>query len=217
MEVMMKTKTFLVLNQKGGVGKTTLCINLAMAMKNLGQNTAIIDTDPQGTSEVWYVESTDKKKFFDVYINDGKIKSSEIDMLKKDIVFIDTPPRLNANNQTLVELSDYIIVPSAPTNFDLWATKNTIDFLYERKKDAKIIVIINNINQNRSELEFDLKEVLSNLYKDIYICENMIYRRNAYILEPNITIFERKNDKAKRELLNLANEILSYTNKILGK
>jgi chromosome partitioning protein len=204
----------LILNQKGGVGKSTLSVHITRAFINNGYNAALIDTDMQGTCIVWSKEnSEDFIGGFNVYGVDGNISKKDVSHLDKELIIIDTPPRLNEGNRELIELSDYVIIPSAPTNFDLWATNETIQFVKSVKSDAKIIAVINNISQNRSNMELDLKKLLEKQYKNIYVCDNMIYRRNAYIIEPNFTVFERKNDKARREILNLANEILCYIGK----
>ena len=44
------TTTISVINQKGGVGKTTTVINLATALSIMGQNNLIVDLDPQGNA-----------------------------------------------------------------------------------------------------------------------------------------------------------------------
>ena len=45
------TTTISVINQKGGVGKTTTVINLATALSNMGQNNLVIDLDPKATQQ----------------------------------------------------------------------------------------------------------------------------------------------------------------------
>ncbi|MDR2399291.1 MAG: ParA family protein [Endomicrobium sp.] len=204
-------KVLLILNQKGGVGKSTLSIHLTRAFKEKNYKSAVIDTDMQGTCMLWSKQND--RNFtgsFVVYGVDGNVDKRDINSIDEELIVIDTPPRLNENNKELIELSNYIIIPAAPTNFDLWATDETIKFIKNVKPSTKIIIVINNISQNRSNMELDLKKLLEKQYTDIYVCDNMIYRRNAYIIEPNFTVFERKNDKAKREIINLVNEILDY-------
>ena len=71
-------KTIAVVNQKGGVGKTTTVINLAAGLSLLGKKVLIIDLDPQGnsTSGLGIDKSSLNQSTYEVLINNGKIDES---------------------------------------------------------------------------------------------------------------------------------------------
>ena len=63
---MKNRSTIAVINQKGGVGKTTTVINLASALSILGQNNLIIDLDPQGNATTGLGKSNNDK-YYNIY------------------------------------------------------------------------------------------------------------------------------------------------------
>ena len=73
---MTRPTTLAVINQKGGVGKTTTVINLAASLSILGQNNLIIDLDPQGnaTTGLGKSNSDEEKNIYNLLIKKNKHK-----------------------------------------------------------------------------------------------------------------------------------------------
>lgn len=80
-------KTVSIFNQKGGVGKTTTCVNFAAALGQKGKKTLLVDCDPQGnsTSGVGVDKSELEASTYDVLINDTPIKDAIIETKFKNL------------------------------------------------------------------------------------------------------------------------------------
>jgi chromosome partitioning protein len=112
-------KFILITHQKGGVGKSTIALNLA---KNLSEfsKVAIIDADYQGSiiKLKSVISGMDILAFED--------KKGWLDQLDHDFVIVDTPPYLSNYLLDFIAISDLIIVPTKIGIFDVIAMKQTI-------------------------------------------------------------------------------------------
>ena len=116
-------------SQKGGSGKTTLCVNMAAlaAMNNV--LVAIIDLDPQASATSW---SAVREDVFTVVSCHPPFLDKTIQSLQDKghtLIFIDTPPHNSTAAANAIKASDFVVVPVRPSSFDLVATTSTLDLI----------------------------------------------------------------------------------------
>ena len=81
-------KTIAIVNQKGGVGKTTTCVNLAAALQKLGKRVLVCDFDPQGnaTSGFGVDKSTLSPSVYEVLVSGADVKKAVISTQWVDVI-----------------------------------------------------------------------------------------------------------------------------------
>ena len=125
-----------VINTKGGVGKTTLCVNLADAAHREGKQTLLIDSNtPQGSSSMWRkVAERHGRDCCDVLTADTGLTSLIDDLRDRyDLIVIDGPPSLERTSTALVAVADLVLMPVQPSGVDLWACGNALQWIEERQ------------------------------------------------------------------------------------
>ncbi|MCA9385751.1 ParA family protein [Candidatus Dojkabacteria bacterium] len=177
-----KSKIYSVMSQKGGVGKTTLAINLAVQSTLQGNKALIIDIDPQASATTWG-DIRDSNAKYPLVISSFAARLSNVIQAAQqnniNEIFIDTPPHSQRDAQIAAEISDKIVIPCRPNLFDLHAIDNTIGLA---QIAGKPFVIVFNAIHHTSSLSIEAKEAISNKYKDnIDICPYMIVQRLCYV------------------------------------
>ena len=209
----MLSKVITISQQKGGTGKTTLAVHLALAfIKYHNLKVAIIDTDPQGSLGKWFMVRTEKK----VLSENLTFKTAslwgaqyETKTLKNDhdIVIIDTPPKIESDARPSIEAADLVIIPMAASHVDFWATGAIVDIA--KKANKKILVQINRSSQ-RSKLIKKTRDYIKSL--DLSSTKTIIGNRQIYTSsmgEGKTAVEKQKKGNAVEEIKNLSEQILS--------
>lgn len=121
-------------NQKGGVGKSTLSQNVADCLSRLGQRVLLIDADKQGTSSDW--ASLRSESRFSV-VSMAR-ENMALDAMKiaadYDFTLIDGPPHADALSRSCIVASDLVIVPIEPGGASRWSSDLTVRQLKEAQQ-----------------------------------------------------------------------------------
>lgn len=152
-----------VLNQKGGVGKTTLSVNIAASLARAGSRVLLIDADPQGSSLDWAAAREGDPLFAVVGLPKASIHK-ELPVVGEgyDHVVIDGPPRVTDLARSAIMASDVILIPVQPSPYDIWAAEEVVQLVQEAsvyKDNLRATFVVNRKIANTA-IGRDVREAL---------------------------------------------------------
>jgi chromosome partitioning protein len=135
----MKAITFVT--QKGGSGKSTLCISLAVAAQEAGQSVCILEMDRQATVSDWAehrkADTPEVAQIDATQLDDIMTRLRDSDF---DYVFIDTPGVDSPGTLAAIRAADLCVIPCRPTPADLRAFKPTLAAIYRLEKKFAFVL-----------------------------------------------------------------------------
>jgi chromosome partitioning protein len=134
-------KTIAIVSQKGGAGKTTVALHIAVAADQAGLSVALIDMDPQATAETWSVWRKNDEHPAVVAAKAPTLTRTleKAAQLGAALVVIDTPPLAQAEAAEAVRAADLILIPCRPAAFDLHAVRMTARMAQTASKPAFVV------------------------------------------------------------------------------
>lgn len=183
-------KIIAFVNQKGGVGKSTLATNTA-AILSENYRVVLLDTDEQGSSELWcnardedYPDRFKVRGFSKHYKKTVNASAVTIDLediaAGCDIVIVDTPGRNEFVSLGVISAANLVIIPLTPGNYSLWSSDATMQLIQKvaaiRSGDFAARFLLNRRDKRKvsGEMEQALKQY------DIPLMKTTIGNRNIY-------------------------------------
>jgi len=212
------TITLSVLNQKGGVGKTTLAVNLATAAHLDGRKTLLVDLDRQGSSLDWGAQRREGSKLqgLSVVKVDKALRGPHFRELidGRDVVIFDGPPRLGEFIRAAASLVDVVLIPLQPAAFDLWAAAETLEDLAQAdqirselgREPVRRLFVMNRVVKGT----LFATEVPKAIGEAGTLAKTSIHQRAAYVrtvAEGESVLTQKLDPQAAEEILELYREI----------
>ena len=195
-----------IIAQKGGTGKTTLALSMAVAAHRAGRTAAIIDLDPQASASNW----GDRRK-----ANQPAIVSAQPARLPQileaaeesgaDLIVIDTPPRAEQAAIAAARAAHLVLVPCRPSIFDLETFSTTLDLIAAvgSKPLAAVLNAVPTRGKKRQQAAQALKEL------DISVCPEVFGARVAFDHANTVGLSAQEYEPASKAAEEIQNVYMS--------
>ncbi len=169
-------KILAILAQKGGSGKTTVAVHMAVCAARQNLRTALVDLDPQRSAFGWNESRPADRKLDAVQAEPDQVAA----LLQRaqvggiDLAIIDTAPHSNAAAAIVARAADAVLIPCRPARFDLDAIASTVDIAKAARTPCAVVLNA----APRGKLAEEARAALTK--KGITVIPTVLFQRAAY-------------------------------------
>ena len=200
--------------QKGGVGKSTTAVCLAVAALERGSRVLLVDADPQGTVRTWGEVAAERKRPAPTVIAMGASmhKAGQLGALAAsyDMTFIDCPPRHGEVQRSALMVADMVVLPCGASAADAWALATSLEVVREARamRDELLACVLITRKQGRTALGKAARKVLESTGLPVLDTElgSRIAYQEALAAGQGITNYAAR-DAGTREIFDLLDEL----------
>jgi len=207
---------------KGGVGKTTIAVNVAAALHHAGKRAILVDTDAQRSASSWAARASESGHDGPpVVALDARSLRRDLSRVTSgaDVVILDSPARLGAESRAAMLVGDLVLLPTTPGGPDTWALQETLGVFDEARglrEDLRGAVVLNRARTTTlTTLTARALEALSVPVLGAVLRERVVYGE-AILAGQDVTSYAPASEAA-REIRLLVREILAACSKPAGR
>ena len=217
---MKQCRVIALLSQKGGVGKTTVTMQLAEGLAGAGYRISVGDLDPQESAARWAAAANAAEPFpAAVYSMRGNLAALAKQLngypCRADMMLLDCPPSIeHPHTLAALELADLILIPVVPSPTDLWSTRaveRLVVATIARRVEVRAALLPNRVQ--RTALASDVLEILGDF--SLPVLRASLSQRNAYAQSAveggSVYRLGRHADPAREEVDRLVQAVLELT------
>jgi len=201
-----------ILHGKGGVGKSTVAVNLARSLQLRDLEVVIIDCDAQGTSQSWKASRDDGVDLPAVFgVNKASSLESDVRRLADsfDVSVIDGGAHLDKMHAAIIKTSDLALIPVQPSPADIWPTEQIVDLIKQRQHvtgepEAAFVISRRKVG---SRLGKGVQEVLERFELPVWegTCDRVAYPQ---AMGRGYSVVEMSDEKAAAEVESITENVI---------
>lgn len=212
-----------IASRKGGVGKSTLTINLGAEFARQGYNVSLVDADKQKTVSKWFdrrehsIEEGEDWPVVRCIEKSGRVRNTLIEeSTNKDIVIVDPAGRDSAELRGALLAADIVYIPTQVSQYDLETLDEMVDIIEEtaegnEHRTVRAVVTQAPVTPGAKETQ-EAREFLKEFDQHMTLSDVIIRSRKSYRVSPRngASVIEWNDSKAKAEIQLLAQEIINH-------
>ena len=169
-------QTIALISQKGGAGKTTVALHLAVAFAGAGRNTAVIDLDPQASAANW----SDRRESELPVVVSAHASRLQHEMRRVEdagcqVLVLDTAPHSDRSALAVAKAADLVLMPCRPAILDMEAIGATLDLV---RTTGKPVCVVLNAAAPQGHETAEAAEALRQL--DVQVCPVQLVNRVVF-------------------------------------